>query len=226
MQHETMTDLCQLAGDWRGDHPPAGAMLEQKVDGFRAVYLRGVEGLPRLFTRGGCTIEGTGHIRHRIALMEKAAGERLVLDGEFQVGGTLKATKAWCERDWKQGGEAGTLFAFDLLTQAEWAAGGSDRPLQERKARLVELWHAAEAMVQDEWDWREGSFGADAEIQPVRVLPHVHVFTRDEVIDLAQGVWSTGGEGCVLKDMAAGYERKRNSNWLKVGRPWRERLAA
>lgn len=216
--------ITQLAREWDGKHPPAGAMLEEKRDGWRAIYLRGVEGIPRLFTRGGVTIEGTGHIRHRIALMERAAGERLVVDGEFQVGSTLRETKAWCEAGWKQGGEAGTFYAFDCLTQAEWKAGGSDVPLYQRKARLVELWHAAEALVRDEWDWRPGSRGSDQDSQPVRVLPHVHAFTRQEVVDLVAGIWSCGGEGAVIKDMTAPYRRNRSKDWMKVGRPWQQKL--
>jgi ATP-dependent DNA ligase len=172
-------------------------------------------------------IEGAGHISHRIALMEQAAGCQLVIDGEFQVGGTLKTTKAWCEANWKEGGEAGTLFAFDCITQAEWKAGGSDVPLHKRKARLVALWHAAQALATDEWDWRPRSRGSDTDTQPVRVLPHVQVFIRQDVIELAHRVWGFGGEGLMIKDIVGGYQRNRSRDWLKVkqGQAWQQRSA-
>lgn len=69
-------------------------MWEQKIDGWRALRFPGIDGKVRLWTRNGQTIEGAGHILHRLALMEQVAGEPMVFDGEFQLGGTLEATKA------------------------------------------------------------------------------------------------------------------------------------
>ncbi|MDS7278876.1 hypothetical protein NXG15_29670, partial [Klebsiella pneumoniae] len=91
------------------------------------------------FTRQGRTIEGAGHILYRLSLMERAAGRPMVFDGEFQVGGSLAATKAWCEGGWRRGREAGTLHLFDCLPMADWRAGGDDTPLYARKARLQDL---------------------------------------------------------------------------------------
>jgi hypothetical protein len=95
-------------------------VAEQKVDAFRALYLRNREGKPGLWTRNGYPIEGVGHILHQLAAMERIAGEPLMIDGEFCVGDgpdTLATTKAWCERDWKQGG--GTRFQW--FNQAAFA---------------------------------------------------------------------------------------------------------
>lgn len=212
--------LAQLAQDWRGDVPPCGMMSEQKHDGWRALHFRGIDGVPRLWTRGGIPIEGIGRIVDRLAAMEFAAGEPMVFDGEFVApdagAGTLHATKAWCERGWKLGGTAGAFHVFDCLTQAEWRAGGSDVPQYARKARLAELFAASED-VGDGWTWPEGSRGAVPPIA-VYVVPDVWCFDAADVLDEARRVWAVGGEGLMLKDMEAPYRRNRNGAWMKVKR--------
>ena len=210
-----MSQLCQLATDWRGTIPAAGTMWEQKVDGWRALRFPGIDGRVRLWTRNGYPIEGTDHILHRLALMEQIADEPMVFDGEFQVGGTLAATKAWCERGWRAGGEAGTFYAFDCLTLVEWRAGGSDMPLIERKARLQALASALEADEGVSWEWREGSRGRD-ESGAVQVLADGWAATERDVLDEARRVWAAGGEGLVLKDALTPYQRNRNEAWQKV----------
>lgn len=219
-----MTQLCQLAGTWTGDHPPSGALIEQKLDGWRAIWTRNLEGLPRLFTRNGVLIEGVGHIQHRLEAMERAAGQPMVFDGEFQVGTTLDETKSWCERGYKQGGEAGTLYLFDCMSYEEWKAGGSDTSLIDRKTRLIGLWNSGEKLLSEDWDWRPGSRGKDADTHPVRVLPHEMAFERADVVRAAMRVWNWGGEGVVVKDQSSPYQRNRSGDWRKVGRPWQDKL--
>lgn len=219
-----MTELVQLASTWIGDDPPAAAQLEPKIDGWRAVWMRGLDGEPHLYTgRGGGRINGVEHIEHRCKLMEQAAGKPLVLDGEFQVDGTLAATKKWCESGWKQGGEAGEFFMFDILNAYDWGHGGGFMPQQDRSLRLGELLASAERLLDDEWEWRPGSFGADHKTRPLRVLPRKLVFSAQEVVDEVLTLWSMGAEGAVVKDIVAPYQRKRTKNWQKVtreGRKW------
>lgn len=211
--------LCQLAKDWDGSVPAGGIMHEAKIDGWRALRFPGIDGRVRLWTRGGHVIEGTEHILHRLALMERVAGEPLVFDGEFQVDGTLDATKAWCERGWKIGGEAGTFFAFDCLPYREWRDGGCSTPLYERKKRLVDLARAVEEDPALSWEWRPGSRGRDeAGPSPVRVLEDGWAFTASDVLDEARRVWANEGEGLVLKDPEAPYQRRRSDAWQKVRR--------
>lgn len=216
-----MTDhLCQLAGDWTGTVPETGIMAEVKADGFRALRFPGIDGKVRLWTRNGHVIEGTGHILHRLALMERAAGEPMMFDGEFILpdagAGTLHATKEWCERGWKQGGEAGALYLFDAMPLREWRAGGSPVPLARRKARLVALAAAVDADPLASWEWREGSRGRDEGATPVRVAEHRMVHGVRGALELARGVWAAGGEGLMLKDPASPYRRKRSDDWRKV----------
>ena len=211
------TELCQLASTWRGRVAQGGTWWEQKVDGYRALYFRGHDGKPGLWTRGGHRIEGVGHILHRLAMIERAAGCRLFIDGEFQVSGTLAATKLHCESGWK-GGDAGTFHAFDVLGEAEWQRGGSAMPLGERKARLVALVAAADAET-DGWDWREGTRGREPEGPSVTVLAHGWALDEDEVREQADRVWAAGGEGLMLKDGFGPYVRRRDAGWAKVKHP-------
>lgn len=206
--------LCQLARDWKGAIPTGGMMCEPKIDGWRATRFPGIDGKVRLWSRNGMPIEGAGHILRRLALMEEAAGEPMFFDGEFQVDGTLDATKEWAERGWKQGGNAGVFHAFDCLTLAEWRAGGSDVPLIERKARLVELFNASEPDA-DEWTWAEGSRGAPIPVA-VRVMPDGWAFDADDAVNEVRRVWAAGGEGVVLKDASSPYRRTRSDAWMKV----------
>lgn len=203
--------LCQLAGDWTGEVPGDGLIAELKVDGWRALWFPGRDGVSRLWTRNGYAIEGVEHIKHRLRQIEREAGKQLFLDGEFQVDGTLAATKEWCERKWKQGGNAGKLHLFDCLDLEEWKQGWSMAPLSWRKARLEKLLGA----TGEDWDWRPGSYGAD-DPTAVQIIPHVMVHTPIEAIALAQTKWAQGLEGIVLKNPRSGYERKRSKVWQKV----------
>lgn len=210
----TMTNLCQLAQDWRGTIPTDGVMVESKIDGFRALAMRGVDGKRYLFSRNGVPIEGASHILDRLALLEDAAGMPLVIDGEFQVDGTLAATKAWFERGWKQGGNAGVFHAFDVMPWREWQEGGCNAEAYRRKAWLKQLFVESEPR-DDGWTWAEGSRGAVPPI-PVYVIEDAWMFDADAVAALARFEWDRGGEGLMLKDPMAPYRRKRCDAWQKV----------
>ena len=210
--------LAQLASDWRGHVLPHGMMAEEKRDGWRGIVLTGIDGIRRMFTRNGQWIEGTAHILYLLQHMERAAGEPMVFDGEFQVDGALDATKRWAESGHKLGGEAGHFYLFDCLPLSAWKAGGDPTPLYQRKARLQALY---QAVIEDEalqWEWRAGSRGSDAWLHSVSILPDTWVFDAQGAIGEAARIWSDGGEGIVLKDAEAGYVRGRNGNWLKAKR--------
>lgn len=144
------SSLCQLAGVWSGAVPDGGMVMQEKVDGWRALWLPDHTGQRMLFTRNGCPIGGVGHIAWQLERMEAAAGQPMVFDGEFQVGGTLDATKRWCESGWKAGGEAGQLFVFDAVPLADWQRGECPMPYHERRRMLEEAFQAVEG---EEWTW-------------------------------------------------------------------------
>lgn len=208
--------LCQLAGDWRGKLPAGGAMAERKWDGIRAMRFRGIDGINRLFSRNGHTIEGTGHIAYFLDHVERVAGEPWFFDAEFVVDGTLAATKAWFERGWKAGGEAGQLYLFDGFPYRDWRAGGCDMPLYARKARLKALVDQVQGDEALSWEYRPGSRGDDRWATAVQMLADEWVFDAADVLGAARRVWAVEGEGIMLKDAEAPYQRNRNDAWLKV----------
>lgn len=214
----TPSQLCQLAGTWAGRDPPLHAIVEEKRDGFRALWLRDHTGKPGLYTRGGYPIHGVAHIERELLAIEREAGEPLFLDGEFQVNGNLADTKRWCESGWKAGGEAGELFLFDCLPQARWTRGSDETPLRLRKARLCALWASVAEKRANQWEWEPGSRGRCQGPLPVSVLPHSRVFSAFGIVEAVQEVWQRGGEGCMVKDADAPYQRNRSNAWLKVKR--------
>jgi ATP-dependent DNA ligase len=222
--HRVLLTSANSPASSAGTVPAGGLMVEEKVDGWRAVYLPDHTGRRRLFTRNGHPIEGVGHILWRLEQMERAAGVPMVFDGEFQVGGSLEATKAWCEREWRHGGEAGQFFAFDALPYAQWQSGGTDQPLVERKARLAHLFAATEALS---WEWRPRSHGRDEQLPPVVLVEDGWVFDAGDAMKEARRVWSRNGEGVVLKAADAPYRRLRTDAWQKLKRDtkWLRRAA-
>ncbi|CDO34024.1 ATP-dependent DNA ligase [Novosphingobium sp. KN65.2] len=209
-----MTALCHLLGDWRGTLPTDGAMIERKWDGWRCLRFHGIDEKPHLFTRQGQPIHGCDHIARRLAAIEEVAGEKLFIDGELVVDGTLAATKAWAEGGWRRGGERGVFHAFDAMPYREWQAGGSDTPLIERKAWLKELLEASEP-EDDGWTWAPGSRGA---LTPtaVQLVTDEWAFTESDVVDMVRRVWAEDGEGVVIKRAESPYRRSRTDAWLKV----------
>lgn len=213
------SSLCQLAAKWDGRTvPDGGCMAEVKHDGWRALYFRGLDGQPNLWTRNGFVIEGVGHILHRLSLIEQAAGCQMVFDGEFVVDGTLAATKAWCERGWRTGGEAGTFHAFDALPFADWQRGGTSTPLHVRKQMLAGYIRSADDAPLS-WEWREGTHGREPDGPAVLLVEDEWCADAGDVLDLANRVWRAGGEGLMLKDAMAPYQRNRNDAWRKVKHP-------
>lgn len=209
-------DLCQLAGRWRPRDLGAGAMAEEKRDGFRCLYMPGVEDKPALWTRNGMPMPGVGHILARLLEVEQALGAPHFIDGELVVSGSLAATKAHYERGWKAG-DAGTFYAFDCVPLDDWRAGRCDTPLYERKSALQ---RAIEATAPDRgnWEWREGSRSKDHGIDPLSLIPDEWVSSPSDVDQLAQRIWAAGGEGVMVKDAESPYVRARSDSWLKVKR--------
>lgn len=197
-------ELCTLFNRWNGDIPDNGWLVSEKIDGFRCLWFDG-----EFHTRNGLPLYAVDHFKPIMRLMEKASGQRLFLDMEFQVDGSLAATKAYCEREWKGSRCRGALHLFDALPAANWFRGDSDWSLCRRLDWLPVLLDQAQA-TPDAW-----------EIDPVfwnrvKIIQHEWMADAGDIRHEANRVWARGGEGLVLKDPIAIYERKRVNHWRKV----------
>lgn len=211
-----MTSLCQLAGDYRGQLMPAhGSLVEPKIDGWRCLYIPGHDGKPALWTRQGMPLMGAGHVLKRLVEIDRAMGGGHVIDGEFQVDGTLAATKAHCERGWRDG-DRGTFHAFDCMPWRSWDRGGTDTPLYQRKLLLQ---GAIEGTAPDPWEWEEGSRGRGHGQPCVVLMPERWVSDAADLRSYADEIWRAGGEGVMMKDAESCYSRRRTNAWLKVKSP-------
>jgi ATP-dependent DNA ligase len=210
-------EICQLAGVYRGKLGEGDWFAQEKIDGWRCLYFKGRDGRKGLYTRNGMPIQGAGHILHRLALMEQAAGHDMFFDGEITIGDSLASTKQWLESGWKSGEEAGTLHLFDCMTQSEWDQGGTDRPLYERLRELDRLTEQSLTLI-DDWEWRAGTRGKEPPGPHVLALAWEYMATHEDVADFANRIWSRGGEGAIIKRADAPYTRSRSNEWQKLKR--------
>lgn len=184
-------ELCQLVGDWSGR--VAGAQIvEPKVDGIRMLWIGG-----ELVTREGTPIYGAEHIAARLRQLERAAGESMFFDGEWQVGGSFAATLRHFQARGGSG-DAGTLHLFDAMPMRVWRGEEPGEPLWARKAALDRLF--------------DGNAG-DVRPMPWAYLPAPHSM---EIEGMARDVIAAGGEGIVVKAADAPYRRKRGLAWQRI----------
>lgn len=213
-----MPSLCQLAGEYGGAPLPAGGtMAEPKIDGWRCLFFPDHLGKPALWSRNGIPLQGVAHILRRLNAVERAIGFPVMIDGELQIGGTLAATKAHCERGWRQG-DAGTFHAFDCVPLVQWRSDNCDMPLYQRKKLLAGA-IAATAPDPNAWEWEPGSRGRNHGIDPIRLMPEMWLMDREDVASSAHDIWRAGGEGLMLKDAESPYRRKRTDAWRKIKTP-------
>ncbi len=213
-------ELVQLAGEWRGGVPDHGIWIEEKLDGVRAAWIGG-----ELLTREGLPIGGVDHIAYRLRSIEKAAGHAIFFDGEFIAPGGYRATLRHIGQGLRAP-EQGTLHLFDAMPSAEWAQGGSTRPLYERK-RMLRDWVALAADPSADWTWRPGTNGREPVGPALSVVSDTWAATQVDVERLANEVWARGGEGVMLKDAESVYCRTRSNAWRKYKRAgWSVRSVA
>lgn len=187
------SELCTLAVKWDGTVPADGLIVQEKVDGIRALWIDG-----QLVTRGGNAIGGTSHIAAALAQLERSFGRPMFLDGEFQVDDALRPTLRHFANGGRYG-DAGHLFLFDAVPLDAWRADTCQMPLM---ARLKALEAAGAALAGD----------------AVSVLPWRLCVTPGAVQGEVEVIWEQGGEGLVAKVSASLYRRRRDAAWGKVKR--------
>ena len=180
-----------LATDWRGDVPEGGLVVQQKIDGIRALWLG-----DRLITREGSRILGVDHIAAELRQLQAAFGRPMMMDAELQVDGALRPTTRHFQRQGRDG-DAGRLHLFDAIPIENYRQNDCTQPLT---ARLSALDAAADHCT----------------LSAVGVLPWRILGSVETVRAAAERVWATGGEGLVIKAPVSTYHRGRSRDWLKV----------
>jgi DNA ligase-1 len=199
---------CQLAHDSANHESKVTGqkLIEVKLDGVRVITIVYPDGRVDQYSRNGKELVNFPHVKEQFALAVKNAKrftEPMVFDGEIMSGTFQDLMKQIHRKSSAQANDA-VLNLFDMLTLAEFEAGGTDTYQLIRSQNLKE--------------WVD---------HYQEYLPNVTVVAQ-ELVDLntkegqkrykeinAQAI-AGGYEGIMLKDTDAGYKCKRSVAWLKL----------
>ena len=191
---------CMLAHDG-AKHPKkitGECYVEYKYDGVRVIAIV-QNGDATLYSRNGKLLENFPHIEEALS---KPEFEGLVFDGEVMSEDFQSLMKQVHRKEGAQTEDA-YLAVFDMLTLAEFNAGGTSKDAVVRRGRLIELDHAN--LLPDS----------------IRIVDAYSVnFDTDEgkaeFDKLNKTALAEGYEGLMIKPVHEGYKCKRSHAWLKV----------
>ena len=189
---------CMLAHDG-AKHPKkitGECFIEYKYDGVRVIAIVR-NGDATLYSRNGKLLENFPHINEALS---KPEFEGLVFDGEVMSEDFQTLMKQVHRKEGAQT-EDSYLAVFDMLTLAEFNAGGTDMTAFERRERLIS---------------QQSNFN--------NRITLVQAINLD--LDSEQGQASfkamnkqaleEGYEGLMIKPIHEGYKCKRSHAWLKI----------
>ena len=191
---------CMLAHDG-AKHPKkitGECMVEYKYDGVRVIAIV-QNGSATLHSRNGKLLSNFPHIEEALS---KPEFEGLVFDGEVMSEDFQSLMKQVHRKEGAQTEDA-YLAVFDMLTLAEFKAGGTSKTAEVRRGRLIELDHA------------------NLLPNSIRIVDSFSVnFDTDEgkaeFDKLNKTALAEGYEGLMIKPIDQGYKCKRSHAWLKV----------
>ena len=199
---------CQLAHDSANHEGKVVGkkLIEVKLDGVRVITIVYPDGRVDQFSRNGKELVNFPHVKEQFSNAVKHAKKfdaPMVFDGEI-MSGTFQDLMKQIHRKSSAKANDAVLNLFDMLTLAEFEAGGTDTYQMIRSQNLKEWVEAYQ-----------------------EYLPNVTVVAQ-ELVDLdkpegqkrykeinAQAI-AGGYEGIMLKDIDAGYKCKRSVAWLKL----------
>ena len=191
---------CMLAHDG-AKHPKkitGECMVEYKYDGVRVIAIV-QNGSATLHSRNGKILANFPHIEEALS---KPEFEGLVFDGEVMSEDFQSLMKQVHRKEGAQTEDA-YLAVFDMLTLAEFKAGGTSKTAEVRRGRLIELDHANllpnSIRIVDAYSVNFDTEEGKAE------------FDKLNKTALAEGY-----EGLMIKPIDQGYKCKRSHAWLKV----------
>lgn len=191
---------CMLAHDG-AKHPKkikGECMVEYKYDGVRVIAIV-QNGSATLYSRNGKILPNFPHIEEALG---KPEFEGLVFDGEVMSEDFQTLMKQVHRKTGAQTEDA-YLAVFDMLTLAEFNAGGTSKNAEVRRGRLIELDH--NNLLPDS----------------IRIVDaySVNFDTEEgkaEFDKLNKTALAEGYEGLMIKPISEGYKCKRSHAWLKV----------
>lgn len=174
--------------------------VEPKLDGVRCIAVGSATQPFIFYTRSGKEIESVQHIGAQLqATMEcfyGGEGELMVFDGEI-VTSSFNDTVSQVRRKGAQAADA-SFHVFDAMAKRTWDAGGGDVDYTARRSAL------------------KGLFNGGPDMPNVTPVHQYLVNSDEEVQAIYQSIFDRGGEGVIVKDLAAPYQKKRHAGWLKI----------
>ena len=191
---------CMLAHDG-AKHPKkitGECFIEYKYDGVRVIAIV-QNGSATLHSRNGKLLSNFPHIEEALS---KPEFDGLVFDGEVMSEDFQSLMRQVHRKEGAQTEDA-YLAVFDMLTLAEFKAGGTTKTAEVRRGRLLELDHAN--LLPDS----------------IRIVDaySVNFDTEEgkaEFDKLNKTALAEGYEGLMIKPIDQGYKCKRSHAWLKV----------
>jgi DNA ligase-1 len=197
---------CQLATD-SNDHASkmkGQKRLEQKLDGVRVLAI--VSGtVVNLYSRNGKPFHNFPHIEAAIAELIPRCDNlppKFVLDGEI-IGESFQQLMRQAQRKTDVNAADSVYAIFDYLTFNEFEEGFCNLP-QWRRTLILES-------CKDKFE---------SQTDCVRIMPGIDVDLdttqgHDVLRRYADDAVAAGFEGIMIKDVAAPYECRRSSAWMK-----------
>jgi DNA ligase-1 len=192
-----MDDLAQLVVDYTPKFfPAAGAIVERKHDGIRALWING-----QLITRNGLPIWCSVHLWPQLADLERRLGGAFMIDGEYvEPGGFIGTLRRFNETRWERAPAKGwgKLHIWDAVPLDVWQGRVHGLPLIDRKATL----RAAMAGAGD----------------GLAYVEHSYTICDQFAASLAQEAFTAGHEGIVIKAAASLHQSGRSRAWQRIKR--------
>lgn len=200
---------CQLATDSE-NHPnkmQGEARIEPKLDGVRVLAFVDMHGTVTLYSRNGKIFENFLAIEDALARYSREiksvlmSGQGVVLDGEI-VGESFQALMKQAHRKRNANAEDSVYHVFDFVPVNNFQEGVWNCPQDIRFKRMEEL----KSILQ--------------KTKNIKLVEGIAVnfdFSQghDQLRRYAQDQVAAGYEGVMIKNLAAPYECKRASHWMK-----------
>ena len=196
---------CQLATDSNdyASKMKGHKRLERKLDGVRVLAV--VSGtVVNLYSRNGKPFHNFSHIENAIAelMPELNLPAKFVLDGEI-IGESFQQLMRQAQRKTDANASDSVYAIFDYMSFNEFEKGFCNLP-QWRRTLILES-------CKDKFEYQSNC---------LRIMPGIDVDLdttqgRDVLRRYADDAVAAGFEGIMIKDVAAPYECRRSSFWMK-----------